>query len=339
MSKRAGRGRGGPKGGRGKGGRGGGDGDSRRKRSHYDDDDDWEEAPASWERMSRSERADLREFLDERARKRSHDEETAMFRRWKKYQDHADEYGDDAGYYGGHYGDEGDEPPSSSKQKQRKDSKLRKMHETVDTLETALQNSKTEQQRTKIELEQFKQFAIGKFNGLEQNGEKADNPSATIQVSKAEWDKLQNDAKRVAKEQTPDPPKREAAPKPGKSAKSLKFVFNYDEAPDDTSTADSAATSITRILKEKLQLADKEQPLAEGKFSISQKNRSVAEQLARQLAKQFDDDDYASLDALREEVSLKSTAKQTHSLLEAMLKAIVSRKVVIDPEELLPGDT
>ena len=97
MSKRSGRGRGGPKGGRGKGGRGGGDGDNRRKRHYYDDDDEWDEAPASWERMSSSERADLREFLDERARKRSHDEETAMFRRWKKYQDHADEYGDDTG--------------------------------------------------------------------------------------------------------------------------------------------------------------------------------------------------------------------------------------------------
>ena len=78
---------------------------------------------------------------------------------------------------------------------------------------------------------------------MDKNGEKADNPSAIIQVTKAEWDKLQNDAKRVAKEQTPDQPlsKREAASKSGKSAKALKF--DYDEAPDDTSTADSAATS------------------------------------------------------------------------------------------------
>ena len=105
MSKRAGRGRGGPKGGRGKGGRGGGDGDSRRKRSHYDDDDEWDDAP-TWERMTRSERADLREFLDERARKRSHDEETAMFQRWRKYQEHADKYGDDAGYHSGYYDDD-----------------------------------------------------------------------------------------------------------------------------------------------------------------------------------------------------------------------------------------
>ena len=48
MSKRAGRGRGGPKGGRGKGRRGGGDGDSRRKRSHYDEDDEWDDTPAMW---------------------------------------------------------------------------------------------------------------------------------------------------------------------------------------------------------------------------------------------------------------------------------------------------
>ena len=59
-----------------------------------------------------------------------------------------------------------------------------------------------------------------------------------------------------------------------------------------------------------------------GKFSRSQKNRTVAEQLARQLAKQFDDGDYASLDALRDKVSLKSSAKQTHSLLETALIAI-----------------
>ena len=57
------------------------------------------------------------------------------------------------------------------------------------------------------------------------------------------------------------------------------------------------------------------------------------------MAKHFDESDYEVLDALRKELGMKTAASKTTTLLEAMLKALVNRKVQFDPSELLPGDT
>lgn len=344
MSKRNVRGKG-----KGKGsgkGKGGGNRSHRHDERPWDGGDEWDDEPASWSRMSRDERADLRDFLDERAKKRSHDDERAMFRRWQRYQEQAEDYGEhgDAndGYYSADQGEyDGCEHPSGSKQKQRKDRKLRKMHENVDNLETALHRSKQETTRLSMELEQLKKYTLAKFEKADKKGEKADDPSAMIQVSKAEWDDMQKEAARYAKEQTPDKPLLKSALKgqSGQSQKALQFVFNYDEAPDDTSTADSAASSITDALKEKLQLADETRALKEGEYKVSPANRNTAERLARQMAKHFDESDYEALDAIRKEFGMKTSASKTTTLLEAMLKAIVNRKVQFEPSELLPGDT
>ena len=331
----------------GKGGRGGGRGGSRSHRPRsYHTDDEWDEAPPAWHRMSREEQADLRQLLNERAHKRSYEEEAAMFKRWQRYQEQHDSgrLGDYDDYAGSsrseHDGDTPPPPNSGSKQKHRKDSKLRKLHDNVDSLEAALQTSKREQQRLSIELEQFKLFAMAKFErqGTEA-GTRTDDPEATIQVSKAEWEELQNSARRIAKERTPEPTKVVFAKGSGKSATVLRF--NYEEEPeaDNASSANSSASSIAEVLRAKLRLADEQRPLRDGEYKLSPSNRSVAEKLARQLAKYFEESDYEMLDAIREELVLKTTAKRVQTLLEAMLKAIVNRKVKLEPDELLPQDT
>ena len=66
--------------------------------------------------------------------------------------------------------------------------------------------------------------------------------------------------------------------------------------------------------------------------------QTQVERLARRVAKHFGDAEYTLLDTIREEVELKSGASKVVTLLSAMLKALVSRRVKITPEELQVTD-
>ena len=162
-----------------------------------------------------------------------------------------------------------------------------------------------------------------KFKKSESEGSN-DKPPETITISKAELEDLQLKTKKYAKEQTPDKPAPKSVGKSSSGTAKPLFPLEDTGTPEgDTDSKTSNAQTLANVLKDKLVTANGNKDLQRGEYSVTKTQRSVAEKLARKVARHFDDDEYPLLDAVRQEVKLASGAKKINTLLEAMFKALI----------------
>ena len=142
-----------------------------------------------------------------------------------------------------------------------------------------------------------------------------------------------------AKEKTPEVPA--AAPKlnPPKPRTLFEAITCSCEVvispePKSNASVDSVATSITTLLREKLELAEKTQSLKLGMGSTSA-CRAECNKIANQVAKHYTSlDDVESLKAVLVNSNIDSQCKQSNTIISKILEGIATRGVEITSTEL-----
>ena len=87
-------------------------------------------------------------------------------------------------------------------------------------------------------------------------------------------------------------------------------------------------------LREKLKIADERKALAEGGYTIKADKKKLVSELAREAAKHFEEADLAALTAIKDDLEMMTEAKKARTILEAMIKALLNRKVNISLDDL-----
>ena len=142
-----------------------------------------------------------------------------------------------------------------------------------------------------------------------------------------------------AKEKTPETTTAHPARNPPKPRTLFEAITCSCEVvispePKSNASVDSVATSITTLLREKLELAEKTQSLKLGMGSTSA-CRAECNKIANQVAKHYTSlEDVESLKAVLVNSNIDSQCKQSNTIISKILEGIATRGVEITSTEL-----
>lgn len=205
----------------------------------------------------------------------------------------------------------------SSKSKRKMKRKWRKKHEH-ETKE--LQQQLTEKQQKVDELELLRSKTTAALTPSKDAEEGEGQKNESLKFTLAEWQGLQQEASSEVKPVVP-----------------IKKGLFHDLFAEDAASEGSvsSASSIISELDKNLAIADKRQKLALG-VSVSGPYEKRARAIANACAsKHFAEDEFLpQLQSLVSKYDLSTTAKRCHTVLQALIRAVISRKIDLELEEL-----
>ena len=115
------------------------------------------------------------------------------------------------------------------------------------------------------------------------------------------------------------------------------FSFTAKATEDEGDDSSTHMASVVALLAEKLKSADEAQPLSEGSKKLDKDTDKVVRATAVKVANAHfkSPSGLQALTSLRNDSGLKSQAAYQHTIVEAILRACISRQINFTPEELV----